>query len=141
MAHERTRVFIGNDINGRAKYTQVSGRNQDERNDNIVLKYIESGRIWEMLPPEVLDSFLPKPAEPPKHPFAAYAEEWYKRYKSGSLEANTRLCVLYTLNGQRRYFGNKPIEALDDLLKQVKSMGVQDVIDAYQSAYTRFLNR
>ena len=83
MAHERTRVFIGNDINGKAKYTQVSGRNQDERNDNIVLKYIESGRIWEMLPPEVLDSFLPKPAEPPKHPFAAYAEEWYKRYKSG----------------------------------------------------------
>lgn len=124
MAHERTRVFIGNDSNGNPKYTQVSGRNQDERNDNIVLKYIESGRIWEMLPPEVLDSFLPKPTEPPKHPFAAYAGEWYKRYKSGSLEANTRLCVLYTLNGQRRYFGNKPIEdiTINDIQDYFNSM-------------------
>ena len=124
MAHERTRVFIGNDINGKAKYTQVSGRNQDERNDNIVLKYIESGRIWEMLPPEALNSLLPQPAEPPKHPFSAYADKWYKRYKSGSLEANTKLCILYSLNGQRRYFGDKPIEdiTINDIQDYFNSM-------------------
>ena len=27
------------------------------------------------------------------------------------------------------------------LLKQVKSMGIQNVIDAYQSAYARYLSR
>ena len=37
--------------------------------------------------------------------------------------------------------GAKPVEALDDLLKQVKSMGIQDAIDAYQSAYDRYLSR
>ncbi len=52
-------------------------------------------------------------------------------------EINTAVSEVYT----QVIIGNKPIEALDDLLKQVKSMGVQDVIDAYQSAYTRFLNR
>jgi len=39
MALERTRVFISNDTNGKPKYTQVSGHNQDKWN-NIVLKYI-----------------------------------------------------------------------------------------------------
>ncbi|MGI6691830.1 MAG: hypothetical protein ACOX63_13465 [Christensenellales bacterium] len=37
--------------------------------------------------------------------------------------------------------GNKPVEELDALLQQVKNMGIQDVIDAYQSAYTRYLSR
>ena len=37
--------------------------------------------------------------------------------------------------------GNKPIEELDKLLQQVKGMGVQDVIDAYQSAYERYQAR
>jgi putative aldouronate transport system substrate-binding protein len=37
--------------------------------------------------------------------------------------------------------GNKPIEELDNLLKQVKGMGVEDVVNAYQSAYERYLSR
>ena len=37
--------------------------------------------------------------------------------------------------------GKRPLEDLDSLLSQVESMGVQDAIDAYQSAYTRYLSR
>ncbi len=37
--------------------------------------------------------------------------------------------------------GNKPIEELDKLLQQVKGMGVDKLINAYQSAYERFLAR
>ena len=33
------------------------------------------------------------------------------------------------------------IQALDELLQQVKNMGVQKVIDAYQSAYARYQSR
>ena len=37
--------------------------------------------------------------------------------------------------------GNKPVEELDNLLKQVKGMGIEDVVGAYQSAYERFMSR
>ncbi|MBR1586481.1 MAG: extracellular solute-binding protein [Clostridia bacterium] len=37
--------------------------------------------------------------------------------------------------------GKKPVEELDTLISQVKSMGIQDAIDAYQSAYDRYLSR
>ena len=37
--------------------------------------------------------------------------------------------------------GQKPVEALDELLAQVKSMGVADAVAAYQSAYARYLAR
>lgn len=53
MAHGRVRVYIGNDANGNPVYTKISGSTQDERNDNIVKAYIQSGRIFEFLP----DSF------------------------------------------------------------------------------------
>ena len=37
--------------------------------------------------------------------------------------------------------GAKPLEELDKLLAQVKAMGIQQAIDAYQSAYSRYLAR
>jgi len=37
--------------------------------------------------------------------------------------------------------GKKPVEDLDKLLEQVKSMGIADAIDAYQAAYDRYLAR
>ena len=52
-------------------------------------------------------------------------------------EINTAVSEIYT----QVIIGNKPVEALDDLLKQVKGMGIQDVIDAYQSAYARYQSR
>ena len=35
----------------------------------------------------------------------------------------------------------KTFRQLDELLQQVKNMGVQKVIDAYQSAYARYQSR
>ena len=43
MAYERTRVLMGLDANDRPVYKQISGRSQDQRNDNIVRAYIEAG--------------------------------------------------------------------------------------------------
>ena len=37
--------------------------------------------------------------------------------------------------------GNKPVEDLDALLKQVQDMGIKQVVDAYQSGYERFMSR
>lgn len=52
-------------------------------------------------------------------------------------EINTAVSEVY----MNVIIGNKPIEALDELLQQVKNMGVQKVIDAYQSAYARYQSR
>lgn len=112
MAHERTRVFIGNDASGKPKYSQISGKNQDERNDNIVLKYIETGRIWELMNADELNRYLPRPPEPPKHPFSEYAWTWYRRYKQGYTEENTRYCIQYAIRSHERFFGNTPIESI-----------------------------
>lgn len=90
------------------KYSQISGRNQDERNDNIVLKYIETGRIWELMNTEELNRCLPRPPEPPKHPFSEYAWAW----KQGCMEANTRLSITYSIRSHERFFCDKPIEEI-----------------------------
>ena len=52
-------------------------------------------------------------------------------------EINTAVSEVYLA----MIIGNKPIEELDNLLNQVKGMGIEDVVGAYQSAYERFMSR
>lgn len=61
--YNRPRVFMGYDSNGKPMYTRVSGKDQDERNDNIVKAFIKSGRIWEFMPNPMCQPSIP--AEPP----------------------------------------------------------------------------
>lgn len=90
MAYERPRVKIGTDTNGKPKYTRISGKTQDERNDNIVKAYVNSGRILEFIPQWALQpasaAAQPIPEEPVKelHPFTPYAQAYYSRYKEGN---------------------------------------------------------
>lgn len=68
--------------------------------------------------------------------FALNAEETeiYQRIKT---DVDTAVSEVYL----SVITGKKPVEELDKLLTQVKSMGIQDAIDAYQAAYDRYLAR
>ncbi len=68
--------------------------------------------------------------------FALNAEE-QEAYNMVITEVNTAVSEVYL----SVITGKRPLEDLDSLLSQVESMGVQDAIDAYQSAYTRYLSR
>ena len=68
--------------------------------------------------------------------FARNAEE-QGAYNMVITEVNTAVSEVYL----SVITGKRPLEDLDSLLSQVESMGVQDAIDAYQSAYTRYLSR
>ena len=108
-AYERTRVYIGQDENGKPRYTQVSGRTQDERNDAIVAAYFESGRINEFQ-----TIYQPKAAaiDSSKHPFTEYAQEWYGRFKS-HLRPTTDVTQRGWLKQLCKHFKDTPIESID----------------------------
>lgn len=57
--------------------------------------------------------------------------------EGGFTEVNTAVSEVYL----SVITGAKPLEELDKLLAQVKAMGIQQAIDAYQSAYSRYLAR
>ena len=127
MAHGRVRVFIGNDSNGNPVYTKISGSTQDERNDNIVKAYIQSGRIFEFLP-ESFSSLVSnsKPIQPDKHGFKEYAEKWFTVFAKPTIEASTAITYkrqldLYWIPA----FGDKAIEDISaaDIQKVLNDMG------------------
>lgn len=66
--------------------------------------------------------------------FALNAEET-EVYNRVITDVNTAVSETYLAV----VIGQKPVEELDNLLKQVDAMGIQDAIDAYQSAYERYL--
>lgn len=57
--------------------------------------------------------------------------------EGGFTEVNTAVSEVYL----SVITGAKPLEELDKLLAQVKAMGIQQAIDAYQSANSRYLAR
>ena len=128
MAYDRIRVNIGNDASGKPVYTKISGNTQDERNDNIVRAYIESGRIFEFLPM----SFSPSnhmslsTSVPAGHGFREYAENWYAVFAKPSIEPSTAITYrrqldLYWIPA----FEDKPIEDISaaDIQGVLNSMG------------------
>ena len=52
-------------------------------------------------------------------------------------EVNTAVSEVYL----KVITGKAPVEDLDKLLAQVKAMGIADAVDAFQSAYARYLSR
>ena len=126
MAFSRARVNMGNDFNGKPVYTQVSGKTQDERNDNIVRAYIQSGRIFDFLP-DAFSALVPNPKiEPVKHGFTEYADYWYSVFSKPNVEASTAITYrrqldLYWIPA----FGDKPIEEItaSDIQAVLNDMG------------------
>ena len=85
-AYERPRVFMGLDANGKPIYKQISGKTQDQRNDNIVRAYFQSGRIWDLIPnPNGTVCATVKQSKTPVHDFAW---DWFNRYKKGQVSVS-----------------------------------------------------
>ena len=83
MATERRRVIIAYNNDGTPVYRQVQGSSQEEINQRIVQAYIESGRIYEMLPGLAHSSEAQKGDVLLKE----YAEKWLARKRK--LKPNT----------------------------------------------------
>lgn len=85
-AYERPRVFMGTDANGKPIYKQISGKTQDERNENIVKAFIQSGHIWDLIPnPNVTACAAVKQS---RTPVSEFAWDWFNRYKKGQISVS-----------------------------------------------------
>lgn len=126
---KRPRVLMGYDLEGKPMYTRISGKNQDERNDNIVRAFIQSGRIWEFMQAPTYQQ-QPTPTEPPKelHPFTPYATDFYKRFK-GKNRGTTHSTQQGWLEQACEFFGDEPIEKIND-------SRIQDYINSIQVSKT-----
>lgn len=82
---QRIRVRVGTTKSGSPVLTWVSGRNQDELNDNIVKAYIESGRIWEFMDKQGSTN---ESDNNPKITFGDYVKQWIE-YKSHKIKPTT----------------------------------------------------
>ena len=75
MAKERRRVIISWNDDGTPVYKHIQGNTEDEVNVKTVQAFIDSGRIWELMPkPET-----PQKQEETKVIFREYAEKWLTR--------------------------------------------------------------
>lgn len=118
MAYKRTRVRIGINADGSPKYTQISGNTEDERNDNIVRAYVNSGRVFEFIPSWALKqdgaNVINKPEQ--LHPLKEVAWDWFDNYLPMLVQAKQmQESQLTTIKSHMsahviRYFGDTPVE-------------------------------
>lgn len=115
-AYERTRVYMGLDNNGKPVYKQISGKTQDQRNENIVKAFIESGLIWDYMPnPNRTACATVKQS---KTPVSEFAWDWFNRYKKGHLAKSTEYQMGKRLEKVVACFEGKYIEEIntDDVM-------------------------
>lgn len=119
MAYKRIPVYIGNDTSGKPIYTIISGNTQDERNDNIVKAYIQSGRLWEFMPEAFSNVVsLNGRIKPNHHDFTECAERWFFVFARPNIEESTALSY-------RRQLDNLWIPAFQG--KDVEELTAADV--------------
>lgn len=112
MAYERTRVLMGTDANCKPIYKQISGNTQDQRNDNIVKAYIDSGRIWNFIQnptPAVPQASLQSIKESPT--YKTVANEWVDFTKTHT-EAGTKNSYKSYLKHSVEYFAETPVHEI-----------------------------
>lgn len=121
MAHKRIRVLVGEDVQGKPIYRQISGSTQDERNDNIVKAYIENNRIQDFLS---MYNIIASATQKPKHIFSEYAWGWYNRYKVGTYAETTKGTQKGNIKSLTNYFKAKAIEdiSIDDVQDYLNSI-------------------
>ena len=124
---KRPRVLMGYSLQGEPMYMRIGGKNQDERNDNIVQAYVKSGRIWEFISPVNQPLILQEPQKE-LHPFSPYAQDWYERFKAKNRKS-THGTQKGWLKQASNFFGDKPIEEIND-------NHIQDFINAIQISKT-----
>ena len=85
MAKERRKIIIGYSADGMPVYKQLNGINQEDINQQIVQAYIESGRIYEMMPG--LQALQTTQGQGSDILLKDYAEKWLARKRK--LKPNT----------------------------------------------------
>lgn len=128
MAKERRKIIIGYNDDRTPVYKQLQGNSEEEINLKIVKAYIESGRIYKLMPGLSVNS------EPPKIGMLLeeYAEKWLSRKRK--LKPNT--VVRYKKNLKEYIFpclGKKPLE--DIIVEDVQAM-----MDKYSHLAWKTLN-
>lgn len=141
MAYKRTKLPVGMDRQGNPSIMQIGGNSEAERFMNGLHAAIESGRIMQPLLPEFVQQIaspatvqpVPEGLSKKYHPFIAYAQDFYARYK-GHLRAKTHQTQRGWLNQQCRFFGNEPIEDI--------TVGrIQDYVNSIQENTTDTINK
>lgn len=141
MAYKRTKLPVGIDKQGNPSIMQIGGNSEAERLINGLQAAIASGRIMQLLPPEFIQQIAPPttaqsmPEEPATelHPFTAYAQDFYVRYK-GHLRAKSHETQRGWLNQQCRFFGNEPVES-------ITVSRIQDYVNSIQGNTTDTINK
>lgn len=111
MAHGRIRVPVGEDESGKPKFKQVSGSNDAERFLNGVQAAFASGYLQQKFPGFFMLSPMPMQPKKEQHPFTAYAQDYFTRYKK-NLQPNTKVTQGGWLKQACKFFGDEPIEGI-----------------------------
>lgn len=138
MAYERTRVNIGLDSHGKPVYTQISGKTQDERNDNIVKTYIANGRIWEFMPVQIAPMPMQIAPMPMQHvktspSYREVALEWTENAQNNT-ELGTKSAYKSYLKHSLEYFDNTPVH-------EIKVKNIQRFLNTRISDKEEFLGK
>ena len=151
MAIQRHKIRIGYKQDGSSKYKWLQAKNDDELNDMIVKAYIDSGRIWEFLPKQIIPVVVEE--KPQKQiTFKAYTETWMDTYKRPKLKPTTlrgydsylcahlfpafadmQICDIKTAIIQkwlndRKELGKATLKKMLDLLKQILDYAVAEKV-------------
>lgn len=120
MAYKREWVNLGTDENGMPKRIQISGRTQDERNDEIVKAYVQSGRIREFITIDDMaklgltygdvDKAAVETTQQPKTDFCDYAWRCYRTYKEPRIAETSKSRETSALNVLCRFFNGWKLE-------------------------------
>lgn len=138
---KRSRVQTGTDSNGKAVFTQVSGRTDAERIDNAVRAMIASGRIWDFMPDA---STVAKPAKKQGHSFSEKIKEWYRRYKEPSISETYKVTLKGRIKRMCDFFRDMPVEDIvaadvQDFLNSLHEL-TTDTINAFKKTLADFFD-
>ena len=138
---KRSRVQTGTDSNGKAVFTQVSGRTDAERIDNAVRAMIASGRIWDFMPDA---STVAKPAKKQGHSFSEKIKEWYRRYKEPSISETYKVTLKGRIKRMCDFFRDMPVEDIaaadvQDFLNSLQEL-TSDTINAFKKTLADFFD-
>lgn len=151
MAIQRHKVCIGNNDDGSPIYKWLQAKNDDELNVKIVKAFIDSGRIWEILPKH--NNPLTHEEKPKKQmTLKAYTETWMDIYKRPKLKPTTLRgydsylsAHIYPVFGDeaigdistasiqkwlndRKQLGKATLKKMLDLLKQILEYAAAEII-------------
>ena len=132
----RIRVKTGEKANGEAIYIFISGCDQDELNDKIVMTYVRTGRIMEFMDADTvrntMTSVEQKQCGSDSTTFREYAERWLELYKSKKIRPTTMVGYRTILNHFYPAFG-------DMRFAEISTATLQEFLNAHHNLAEKYL--